>query len=143
LSVLVDEVIADYRLAMQEQAASVTRGHLPTLLGDPVQLRQVFQNLIGNALKYRGADAPAIDVAADRQGRDWLFSVRDNGIGIEPRYADRIFVIFQRLHAQADHPGTGLGLAISKKIVERHNGRIWVDSHSGQGSTFFFTLPAQ
>jgi light-regulated signal transduction histidine kinase (bacteriophytochrome) len=139
----VDQVIADYSLALEEQAARVTRGDLPTVLGDPVQLRQLFQNLIGNALKYRGADPPSVHVAAERQGDEWLFSVRDNGIGIEPQYAERIFVIFQRLHTQAEQPGTGLGLAICKKIVERHNGRIWVDSQPGHGSIFSFTFPAR
>ena len=140
---LVDQVLADYGVALEEQAAQVTRGDLPTVLGDPVQLRQLFQNLIGNALKYRGAEPPNVHVAAERQGHEWRFSVRDNGVGIEPQYAERVFVIFQRLHTQAEHSGTGLGLAICKKIVERHNGRIWVESQPGQGSAFFFTLPAQ
>jgi PAS domain S-box-containing protein len=140
---LVDQVLADYGVALQEQAAQVTRGDLPTVLGDPVQLRQLLQNLIGNALKYHGAAPPTVHVTAKRQGREWLFSVRDNGVGIEPQYAERVFVIFQRLHTQAEHSGTGLGLAICKKIVERHNGRIWVESQPGQGSTFLFTLPAR
>lgn len=139
---LLDQVIADYSLATDEHAARITRGDLPTVRGDPVQLRQLFQNLISNALKYRGADPPRIHVAAERRGHEWHISVRDNGLGIQPQYADRIFVIFQRLHTQAEYPGTGLGLAICKKIVERHNGRIWVDSQPGQGSTFWFTLPA-
>jgi PAS domain S-box-containing protein len=138
---LVDQVIADYGLAIEEQSARITRTELPTVRGDPVQLRQLFQNLIGNALKYRGVEPPCVHIAAERQPREWLFSVRDNGVGIEPQYADRIFVIFQRLHTQAEHSGTGLGLAICKKIVERHRGRIWVNSEPGQGSTFLFTLP--
>ena len=138
---LVDQVIADFGVVKQEQSARITRGDLPTVRGDPLQLRQLFQNLIGNALKYRGPDPPRVHVTAERQPGEWLFSVRDNGVGIDPQYAERVFVIFQRLHTHAEQPGSGLGLAICKKIVERHNGRIWVDSQPGQGSAFSFTLP--
>jgi light-regulated signal transduction histidine kinase (bacteriophytochrome) len=115
---------------------------MPEVVADPVQLAQVFQNLIGNAIKFHGTEPPRIHVGAQRNGRDWTFSVRDNGIGVDPKYFDRIFQIFQRLHTRKEYSGTGMGLAICKKIVERHGGHIWIESASGKGSTFFFTLPA-
>ena len=121
----------------------MTQAVLPTVMADTTQLSQVFQNLIANALKFRGEQPPLIHIEADRdveQGQ-WLFSVRDNGIGIEPQYAERIFLIFQRLHSRNEYPGTGIGLALCKRIVERHGGRIWIESEPGKGSTFYFTLP--
>ncbi|HZG42276.1 MAG TPA: ATP-binding protein, partial [Longimicrobium sp.] len=130
------------RTAIEESGAQVTSGPLPTVAADPVQMGQVLQNLVGNGLKFRGAEPPRVHVSAERRGDGWLVSVRDNGIGIAPEYAQRIFVIFQRLHTRAEYAGTGIGLAICKKIVERHGGRIWVESAEGQGSTFYFTLPA-
>lgn len=115
---------------------------LPTVWGDSAQLIQLFQALISNAIKFRRSDQPCIRIAAAQRGTEWEFSVADNGIGIEPQYFQRIFVIFQRLHSKADYPGTGIGLSICKKIVERHGGRIWLESEVGSGSTFYFTLPA-
>jgi light-regulated signal transduction histidine kinase (bacteriophytochrome) len=140
LGALVDQAIADARL-LDDQAV-IVRGELPTLSVDGRQLNQVFQNLLGNALKYHGSDPVRVEVSAERDGTDWLFSVHDNGIGIDPAQAERIFVIFQRLHGEADYDGTGLGLAICKRVIERHGGRIWVESQPGQGATFRFTLPA-
>ncbi|HEY7770552.1 sensor histidine kinase [Longimicrobium sp.] len=130
------------RTAIEESGATVTAGPLPTVAADPVQMGQVLQNLVGNGLKFHGAEPPRVHVSAERRDGEWVISVRDNGIGIAPEYAQRIFVIFQRLHTRAEYAGTGIGLAICKKIVERHGGRIWVESAEGQGSTFFFTLPA-
>lgn len=141
------EAIMDYALdnlgaAVEESGAVVTRDPLPTVMADERQLLQLFQNLLSNALKFRGEQAPRVHVSAERRGSEWVFSVRDNGIGIDPQYAERIFVVFQRLHTMAEYPGTGIGLAICKKIVERHGGRIWMESRVGQGTTFYFTLPA-
>jgi PAS domain S-box-containing protein len=128
------------RVTIAESRAKVTMDPLPTVLGDETQLLQLFQNLIGNALKFRGAAPTNVHVGAERQNGQWLFRISDNGIGIEPRYAERIFVIFQRLHSRSEYAGTGIGLAICKKIVERHGGRIWVESELGSGATFCFLL---
>ena len=116
---------------------------MPEVVADSVQLTQLFQNLIGNAMKFHGAEAPRIHVGAETREQVWVFTVKDNGIGLDPQYADRIFMMFQRLHNKVEYPGTGIGLAICKKIVERHGGRIWVESQAGQGSTFGFTLARQ
>ena len=124
-----------------ESAALVSHDELPVIQADATQMVQVFQNLVGNGIKFKGADPPRVHVSAVRKGGDWVFSVRDNGIGIEPRYAERIFVIFQRLHRPEDYPGNGIGLALCRKIVERHGGEIWLESQPGQGSTFFFSIP--
>lgn len=136
------QVLGDLQLAIEDQAAQVSHDGLPTVQGDANQLRLVFQNLLGNALKFGGAAPPRIHIAARRAGAQWVFAVQDNGIGLDPQHAERIFQVFQRLHTRSEYPGTGIGLAICKKIVERHGGRIWVEAEPGQGATFFFTLPA-
>jgi len=141
LNEVLDTVRANLVVLIEEAGAMVTNGQLPSVMGDPTQLSQLLQNLIGNAIKFRGAAAPRVHVAACEREGEWMFAVKDNGIGIEPEYFDRIFVIFQRLHAVTDYPGTGIGLAVCKRIVERHRGRMWVESESGQGTTFFFTIP--
>lgn len=135
--------LENLRTALQESGAVVTNDPLPTLECEGSQVTQLFQNLIGNALKFRGEGQPRVHVSARLQGGHWLFSIKDNGIGIEPQYTERIFVIFQRLHDRQEYPGTGIGLAICKRITERHGGRIWVESTPGQGSTFFFTIAAK
>ena len=128
--------------AIEESDAQVTIGELPTVNADATQLVQLFQNLIGNAIKFRGERACVVKVGALRTGDEWRFSITDNGIGLEEEYVDRIFVLFQRLHSVSEYAGTGIGLAICKRIVERHGGRIWVESALGEGSAFHFTLPA-
>ena len=138
-----ERALANLRLAVQESGATVSHGPLPTVVADAVQLTQLFQNLVGNAVKFRGAEPPRVHVAAEPAGDEWVFSVRDNGIGIAPEYRDRVFALFQRLHGRGEYPGTGIGLAICKKIVERHGGRIWVESAPGAGSTFHFTVPSR
>jgi light-regulated signal transduction histidine kinase (bacteriophytochrome) len=135
-------VCENLRAAIEETGARVTQDPLPVVLGSESQILQLFQNLMGNAIKFtpRGA-VPEIHVGARREKNEWLFSVRDNGIGIDPRYQEKVFQIFQRLQSREEYPGTGIGLAICRKIVERHGGRIWVESQADRGSTFFFTLP--
>lgn len=127
--------------AVKESRAEITHDPLPAVMGDEKQLVQLFQNLLSNAVKFSGEQAPRIHVSAKRSAGEWVFSIHDNGIGIDPQYADRIFVIFQRLHTREEYPGTGIGLAICKKIVERHGGRMWVESELGKGATFYFTIP--
>jgi light-regulated signal transduction histidine kinase (bacteriophytochrome) len=134
-------VLAALGPAIEDAGASVTHDPLPTVPADAVQIGQLLQNLVANAIKFRGPDAPRVHVGAARGADEWVFSVRDNGIGIAPEYQERIFVIFQRLHSRAEYPGTGIGLAICKKIVERHGGRIWLESVPGAGTSFFFTIP--
>jgi signal transduction histidine kinase len=139
---VVREALENLQAALQESGAVVHYEALPTVSGDRTQLVQLFQNLIGNAIKFRGEKTPAITVSANRGAAEWEFSVSDNGIGIAPEHVEAIFVIFQRLHTRAEYPGNGVGLAICKKIVEQHGGRIWVESKAGEGTIFKFTLPA-
>jgi PAS domain S-box-containing protein len=134
-------VLQNLLVAIEENKAQIISDPLPVVTADAVQLEQLFQNLIANAIKFRGSHEPRVQIGVRKESKEWVFSVQDNGIGIDPRYFDRIFVIFQRLHGREQYPGTGIGLAVSKRIVERHGGRIWVESKPGEGSTFFFTFP--
>lgn len=136
-------VQAEMKELIEQSGARIEILDLPVVQGDAPQLAQLLRNLLDNGLKFRGAEPARIVVAAERSGADWTFSVSDNGIGLEQQYADRIFAIFQRLHTAEQYPGTGIGLAICRKVVERHRGRIWVESKPGGGSTFFFSLPAE
>jgi len=138
---ILDRTLTSLKIAIEESGASVAHDLLPTVMSDAIQLEQLFQNLIGNAIKFRGDRTPHVHVSAELKQSEWLFSVRDNGIGVNPAYAERIFQVFQRLHTSAEYPGTGIGLAICKKIVEYHGGRIWVESKPGKGSIFYFTIP--
>ena len=137
-----ETTLASLGAALDESNATVTADPLPTVVADAGQLAQLLTNLLGNALKFRGDQPPRVHVSAQRTGRMWTISVQDNGIGIAPEYFERIFVIFQRLHAREEYPGTGVGLAICKRIIERHGGRIWVESTPSHGARFSFTLPA-
>jgi light-regulated signal transduction histidine kinase (bacteriophytochrome) len=135
------QALRNLEASVNSSRATIAHDPLPSLAVDAGQIRQLFQNLIGNALKFHGEQPPNIHIGAQRQDGRWVFWVRDNGIGIEPQYYEKIFHIFQRLHTRKDYPGTGIGLAICKRIVERHGGTIWVESQPGQGSTFYFSLP--
>ncbi len=138
---VLQEALANLHKAIDESSAIITHDPLPTIMGDHTQLVQLFQNLTGNAIKFRGTKPPEVHIGAQRGEREWQFCVQDNGIGIDHQYEDRIFVIFQRLHSKLDYPGTGIGLAICKKVVERHGGNIRVASTPGQGATFYFSIP--
>ncbi len=156
-NIALSKMCANLKLAIKDHDAIVTHDPLPIVMGDETQLVQLFQNLIGNAIKFRGTQAPRVHISVERTSEGtiehsdcennesaevWQFAVKDNGIGIDPQYAERIFTIFQRLHGKDEYPGTGIGLAICKKIVERHGGRIWVESTPGEGAAFYFTIPA-
>ena len=134
---ILEQAMADLELAIKESGAVVTHEPLPSVAADQVQLTQLFQNLLANAIRFRGREKPRIHVSAQARNGDWLLAVQDNGIGLAPEHQERIFAIFQRLHSRREYPGTGIGLAICKKIVERHGGHIWVESVPGRGSTFY------
>ena len=138
----VEEVLRNLAFTLKEHSVTIICNPLPTILADRFQLVQLFQNLIGNAIKFRGKATPSIAISADKLGEEWVFSIVDNGIGIAAEHKEFIFKIFQRLHTRAEYPGNGVGLAICKKIVEQNGGRIWVDSELGRGSNFRFTFPA-
>jgi signal transduction histidine kinase len=140
---VVQQALLNLEAAVRDSSAQVKCGELPTVHANSGQLRQVFQNLIGNAIKFRKPEPPIIQIAAQKEGYEWLFSVADNGIGISSDFLNDIFVIFHRLHTREEYPGNGIGLAICKRIIERHGGRIWVESEQGNGTTFKFSLPAQ
>jgi light-regulated signal transduction histidine kinase (bacteriophytochrome) len=130
------------KITIEETGAVITHDDsLPEVMADEGQLTQVLQNLVGNAIKFGGEQVPHIHLGAKQVEGEWVFSVKDQGIGMDPQYKDRIFLIFQRLHNRAEYRGTGIGLAICKRIIERHGGRIWVESELNQGSTFYFTIP--
>lgn len=138
---LLSKVLSHFQTAIAESGATVTHDALPVVQADAVQLEQVFINLLSNAIKFRGAEALRVHVGVETRSDAWVFTFRDNGIGIDPRYSAQIFEMFERLHSQAQYPGTGIGLAVCRKVVEGHRGRIWVDSEKGRGATFIFTLP--
>jgi PAS domain S-box-containing protein len=137
---VLQQALATLAAVIAETGAAVTAEPLPAVWANPSQIRQVFQHLLGNALKFHGSAPLRVHVSVEAQPQHWVFGIHDNGIGLEPQYAERIFGVFERLHPSAAYPGTGIGLAICQKIVERHGGRIWVDSQPGQGATFYFTL---
>jgi PAS domain S-box-containing protein len=142
MGVLVRRVLEEMQTSIAEANARIEVGDLPTLPGDITQLSRLVQNLVANALKFTGDAPPVVRISAERQEADWCFAVADEGIGVDPQYDERIFQVFQRLHAPNEYPGTGVGLAICRAITERHGGRIWVESSPGEGSVFKFTLPA-
>jgi signal transduction histidine kinase len=140
-NIVLQTALLNLEAAIREGHAVVEHGQLPVVMADSSQLAQVFQNLIGNAVKFHGAESPLVRVNAEAQAREWVFSVADNGIGIAPEQAENVFIIFRRLHTRAEYPGNGIGLSICKKIIEQHGGRIWFESEPGHGSSFRFTLP--
>lgn len=143
LSEAVESALENMAMQIKESSAQVSSDKLPLIKGDFTQMVQLFQNLISNSVKYRGERNPVIKISAESRQKEYVFSVRDNGIGISREYFDKIFLLFQRLNDRSHYEGTGIGLTICKKIVERHGGRIWVESELGKGSTFYFTIPAK
>ena len=140
---IVDQVIAHLQEKIESKSAAVTCDELPTVTADLTLMMELFQNLIGNAIKFHGREPPRVHISSRQSGSEWVFSVRDNGIGIDPKYMDRIFTIFERLNPSSEYPGSGIGLAICKRAVDRHGGRIWCESEPGEGTTFFFTVRKQ
>jgi chemotaxis family two-component system sensor kinase Cph1 len=140
---VLSEALANLQLEIEAGRAQVSHDELPVVMGNDRELVQLFQNLVGNAIKFHGDQPPEVHIGAERHAEGWLFRVRDNGIGLDPQFSERIFQMFQRLHRKDEYPGTGIGLTICKKVVEHHGGRIWVESAPGAGATFFFTLPVE
>jgi light-regulated signal transduction histidine kinase (bacteriophytochrome) len=138
---VVDAVRNELHFAIGEADAEVIVDTLPAVLGDESQLKQLLTNLVSNAVKFHNDEKPKIEISCTKDRNEWTFAVKDNGIGIDPRYHDRVFQMFQRLHTRDEYSGTGIGLAVAQKIVERHGGRIWVESEQGRGATFYFTIP--
>jgi light-regulated signal transduction histidine kinase (bacteriophytochrome) len=138
---VLDQVLSNLDLYIKQNKATISNNPLPEVMADNTQLGQVFQNLIINGIKFHTEKSPKIHISAEKKASEWLFSVQDNGIGIDPQYSEKIFEVFKRLHKKEEYPGTGIGLAICKKIVERHGGHIWVESVLGNGSSFYFSLP--
>ena len=141
LNAIFQESMFNLQMAAEEKKAEITCDSLPVVEADPTQMVLLFQNLLGNAIKFNGKENPKVKLTVGREGGFWLFNVWDNGIGIDPQYFEKIFVVFQRLHSRSEYPGTGIGLALCKKIVELHGGKIWVESEPGKGSVFHFTIP--
>jgi light-regulated signal transduction histidine kinase (bacteriophytochrome) len=138
---VVSKTLSLLKVPIEESDAEIVSDTLPTIVADESQMVQVMQNLIGNALKFHGPERPRVQISVSPGPGAWVFAVKDNGIGLNMENADKIFQMFQRLHGRGEYPGTGVGLAIVKKIVERHGGKIWVESEEGKGATFFFTVP--
>ncbi len=138
---ILNQALSNLKLMIKDNKVTISHDPLPEVISDSTQLIQLFQNQILNGIKFRSEEAPKIHISVERKANEWVFSVRDNGIGIGPHYSGKIFEIFKRLHTREKYPGTGMGLAICKKIIERHGGRIWVESELGKGSTFYFTSP--
>ena len=143
LDKVLESVLSNLSIIIIENNVNVTHDSLPTVFADKNQILQVFENLITNAIKFRGKKSPKIDISAKKSDKEWTFAVKDNGIGIKPEHQKQIFEVFKRLHTREEYPGTGIGLSIVQKIIEKHNGRIWVESEPGKGSTFYFTLPTK
>ena len=138
---MLDTVLLNLQVSIVENNVEITHDPLPTIYGDLSRKVQVFQNLISNAIKFNDKKIIKIHISAKKEGNEWIFSVSDNGIGMDPKHLERIFTIFQRLHTREEYEGTGIGLAIIQKIIQQQNGRIWVESELGKGSTFYFTIP--
>jgi light-regulated signal transduction histidine kinase (bacteriophytochrome) len=141
LEKVLDTVLTNLSVSIEDNQVKIQHNTLPTLLADPTQIGQIFQNLIANAIKFHGEKDPNIEINAHRDGDEWIFAFKDNGIGIDPEHQEQIFDVFRRLHTREDYPGTGIGLSICQKIIKRHGGRLWVESEIDKGSIFYFTIP--
>ena len=141
LKITLEDVLRNLKTSIMENNAQITHDPLPTIIGDPSQINQLLQNLIANAIKFHGDEPPKIHISAEESGDEWIIGVSDEGIGIDPDHQEQIFRIFKRLHTREEYAGTGIGLAICKRIIDKHNGKIWVESELGKGSNFYFTIP--